>query len=291
MGAGIVGTIDGRRSAGIGLRSPHLADLLTTRPAVPWLEVHAENYLTSGPALRALEAVRAMYPVALHGVGLSLGSADGLDRRHLARLRRLVQVVHPLFVSEHLSWSMAGRVYFNHLLPLPYTEEALAVVCRHIDEAQEVLRRQILLENPSSYLAFTCSTIDEPEFLNAVAGRTGCGLLCDVNNVFVSGRNLGFDALAYVETLDGVAVQEFHLAGHTANEADGRTILIDDHGSRVAPEVWRLFAHAVARWGGRPTLVEWDTDLPALDVLLDEAALAERVLLHAGREVPCAIPS
>ena len=291
MRAGAVGTIDGRRSAGIGLRSPHLADLLTTRPAVPWLEVHPENYLASGPALRALESVRAVYPVALHGVGLSLGTADGLDRRHLARLRRLVEIVHPLFVSEHLSWSTAGHAFFNHLLPLPYTEEALAVVCRHVDETQEVLRRQILLENPSSYLAFTCSTIAEPEFLNAVAARTGCGLLCDVNNIFVSSRNLGFDALAYVEALDGDAVQEFHLAGHTANDADGRTILIDDHGSRVGADVWRLFAHAVARWGAGPTLVEWDTDLPALDVLLDEASLAECVLHHPAREVPCAIAS
>jgi len=291
MRAGAVGAIDGRRGAGIGLRAPHVAEVLTTRPAVPWLEVHAENYLAGGPALRALESIRASYPVALHGVGLSLGSADGLDRGHLRRLRRLIARVLPRLVSEHLSWSTAGGAYFNHLLPLPYTEEALAVVCAHVDQAQDELGRRILLENPSSYLRFRCSTIAEPEFLNAVAARTGCGLLCDVNNVYVTSRNLGLDPDGYLEALAGAAVEEFHLAGHSANDADGRTILIDDHGSRVAPEVWRLFARAVARWGPRPTLVEWDTELPELDVLLDEAALAGRVLDGAGLEMLDAVPS
>src|SRR5262249_50699949 len=158
-----------------------------------------------------------------------LGSADAPDRRHLMRLRQLIDFVQPLCVSEHLSWSIAGRAYFNHLLPLPYTEEALAAVCANVDQAQEALGRQILLENPSSYLRFACSTIPEPDFLNAGVARTGCGLLCDVNNVFVTSRNLGLDPLAYVEALDGDAVREFHLAGHSANDADGRTILIDDH--------------------------------------------------------------
>lgn len=284
-------TIGGPGKVGIGLRSPHVVEILTTRPAVPWLEVHAENYLGSGPALRALEAVRATYAVGLHAVGLSLGSADGLDGHHLARLRRLIGLVQPVFVSEHLSWSIAGGTYFNHLLPLPYTEEAVALVCAHVDQAQEALGRQILLENPSSYLGFTCSTIAEPEFLNAVAARTGCGLLCDVNNVFVTCRNLGLDPVAYVEALDGAAVQEFHLAGHSANDADGRTILIDDHSCRVAPDVWQLFGHAVARYGPRPTLVEWDTFLPPLDVLLEQAALAQRVLEHTRPEVGRAVAS
>ena len=285
MRAGDVSAIDRRRGAGIGLRAPHVAEVLTTRPAVPWLEVHAENYLASGPALRALDSVRACFPVALHGVGLSLGSADGLDRGHLARLRRLADRVLPHFVSEHLSWSAVGHAYFNHLLPLPYTEEALALVCAHVDQAQEALGRRILLENPSSYLRFRCSTMPEPEFLNAVAARTGCALLCDVNNAFVTCRNLGLDPVAYLEALDGAAVEEIHLAGHSANDADGRTILIDDHGSRVAPEVWGLFAHAVARWGPRPALVEWDTDVPELGVLLEEAARADQVLDGACREV------
>jgi len=280
-----VSAFGGRRGAGIGLRAPHVAELLTTRPAVPWLEVHAENYLASGPALRELESVRAVYPVALHGVGLSPGSSDGLDRGHLARLRRLIERVQPLFVSEHLSWSAVGHTYFNHLLPLPYTEETLALVCAHVDQAQQALGRRILLENPSSYLRFRCSTIAEPEFLNAMAARTGCGLLCDVNNVFVTSWNLGLDPVAYLEALDSAAIGEFHLAGHRANDADGRTILIDDHGSRVAPEVWRLFARAVARFGPRPTLIEWDTDLPGLDVLLEEAALADQAVDRAGTEV------
>ena len=277
--------IGGRRGAGIGLRAPHVAEVLASRPAVPWLEVHAENYLASGPALRSLESIRATYPVAVHGVGLSLGCSDGLARGHLARLRRLIDRVQPLFVSEHLSWSAVGNAYFNHLLPLPYTEESLALVCAHVDQAQEALGRRILLENPSSYLRFRCSTLAEAEFLNAVAACTGCGLLCDVNNVFVTSRNLGLDPAAYLEALDGTAIEEFHLAGHSANDADGRTVLIDDHGSRVAPEVWQLFARAVARCGPRPTLIEWDTDLPGLDVLLEEAALADQVVDRAATEV------
>ena len=277
--------IGGRRGAGIGLRAPHVAEVLASRPAVPWLEVHAENYLASGPQLRSLESIRATYPVAVHGVGLSLGSSDGLDRGHLARLRRLIERVQPLFVSEHLSWSAVGHAYFNHLLPLPYTEESLALVCAHVDQAQEALGRRILLENPSSYLRFRRSTIAEPAFLNAVAARTGCGLLCDVNNAFVTSRNLGLDPAAYVEALDGAAIEEFHLAGHSANDADGRTVLIDDHGSRVGPDVWRLFARAVARCGPRPTLIEWDTDLPGLEVLLEEAALADQAVDRAATEV------
>lgn len=282
--AWVADTIDGGGSrawgAGIGLRAPHVAEVIATRPAVGWLEAHAENYIASGPSLRALEEIRAEYPVALHAVGLSLGSADGLDRRHLRRLRRLVDRLQPRFVSEHLSWSLAGGTYFNHLLPLPYTDEALAVVCAHVDQAQDALGRRMILENPSSYLRFRHSTIAEPEFLNEVVATTGCGLLCDVNNVYVTGANLGFDPFAYVDALDADAIEEIHLGGHSLNDADGQTILIDDHGSRVTPDVWRLFAHVIARIGTRPTLVEWDTDLPALTVLLDEAARAEAVMAH-----------
>lgn len=265
------------RDAGIGLRGPHVDEVQATRPCVGWLEVHAENYMAGGPAVRALERVRADYPLALHGVGLSLGGADDLDARHLDRLCRLVDRLQPVLVSEHLSWSVVGGAYLNHLLPLPYTEESLAVVGAHVARAQEALGRRILVENPASYLRFRHSTIAEPDFLNALARTTGCGLLCDVNNVQVSAHNLGFDPVAYLEILNPAAVGEIHLAGHSVNDADGRTVLIDDHGSRVAPAVWRLYAHTVTRVGDRPTLIEWDTNLPTLDVLLDEARHAERV--------------
>jgi len=183
-----------------------------------------------------------------------------------------------VLVSEHLSWSTTGGTYLNHLLPLPYTEEALDVVCTHAGRVQDRLGRRLLVENPSSYLRFEHSPIGEPEFLNELARRTGCRLLCDVNNVYVSGRNLGDDPAAYLDRLEPAAVEEIHLAGHAVNDADGRPIFIDDHGSRVAAEVWRLYAHALTRFGPVPTLVEWDTDLPPLMVLLEEAATAGAML-------------
>jgi len=264
--------------AGIGLRAPHVAEVLATRPPVAWLEVHPENYMGGGPAVRALEEIRADYPLSLHGVGLSLGSADGVDRRHLDRLRRLVERVEPTLVSEHVSWSVAGGHYLNHLLPLPLTDESLALLGRHVDEAQERLGRQILVENPSSYLRFDESPIPEPEFLAEVARRTGCGLLCDVNNVYVTTHNFELDPIAYLDALPPAAVGEIHLAGHARNDADGRAILIDDHGSAVAAPVWELYAHALRRFGRVPTLVEWDTDIPTLAVLLAEARTADRLL-------------
>ena len=277
------------QGAGIGLRAPHVAEVITTRPHVAWLEVHAENYMGGGAARHALTRIRADYPIALHGVGLSLGSADDPDAAHLRRLRRLVDEVQPVLVSEHLSWSVAGGSYLNHLLPLPYTEESLDIVCAHVTRAQEALGRHLLMENPSAYLRFEHSTIPEPDFLGEIARRTGCGLLCDVNNIHVSAHNLGFDPVAYIDALPARAIGEIHLAGHSANDADGRTVLIDDHGSRVAPEVWRLYAHAIARFGVHPTLVEWDTDIPSLDVVLDEARHAERVASHARREASSAL--
>ena len=209
--------------AGIGLRSPHVAEVLATRPALPWLEVHPENYLGGGPAVRALLAIRQEYPLSFHAVGLSVGSADGVDRRHLGRLKSLVDRFEPALVSEHLAWSQAGGAYLNHLLPLPYTEESLAAVCRNVDEVQTTLGRRVLIENPSGYLRFAASTIPEAEFLAELAGRTGCGLLCDVNNIHVTAQNLGLDPLAYLDALPRGAVGEIHLAGHSVNDADGRT--------------------------------------------------------------------
>ena len=264
--------------AGIGLRAPHVGELLATRPAVPWLEVHPENYMSGGPALVLLEAVRREYPVSLHGVGLSLGTAGDLDARHLGRLRSLVDRLEPCLVSEHLSWSTAGGTYLNHLLPLPYTDETLGVVADHVDEVQNALGRRILIENPSSYLRFRHSSIAEPYFLAELARRTGCGLLCDVNNIYVSAWNVGLDAGSYLDALPVQAIGEIHLAGHAANDADGRTILIDDHGSPVTAPVWKLYQRALERFGSVPTLIEWDTDIPELSVLLGEASVADRLL-------------
>ncbi len=266
-------------AAGIGLRFAHHREVLERQPGVAWLEVHTENYMGGGQPLAYLTEIRRNYPVSLHGVGLSIGSAGGLDAAHLDRTRRLVERIEPCLVSEHLAWSASGGNYFADLLPLPMTEEALAVVCRNVDEMQESLGRSVLIENPSSYLRYRHSTIPEWEFLAALADRTGCGILCDVNNIFVSACNHGFDALAYLDALPAARVAEIHLAGHTVKTLEsGRTLRIDDHGSRVPAEVWALFDAALARFGPVAALVEWDTNLPALDILLQEAAAAERRL-------------
>jgi uncharacterized protein (UPF0276 family) len=262
---------------GVGLRAPHVAEVLGTHPVVGWFEVHAENYMRSGPAAAALLEVRRDYPLSLHGVGLSLGTAEGLDPTHLQALKDLVERCEPLLVSEHLAWSTSGGIYLNDLLPLPLTEETLAVVCRNVVLMQETLARRVLIENPSSYLRFRHSTIPEAEFLAELAERTGCGLLCDVNNIFVSAANFGEDAAAYLAALPSEVVGEIHLAGHFVTERSGRRLLIDDHGAAVSEEVWALYRLALERFGMVPTLIEWDKNLPPWGVLLAEARRAERV--------------
>jgi uncharacterized protein len=262
-------------SAGVGLRLPHVASIAAARPPLGFLEVHAENYMAETAALDRLLELRCTYPVSIHGVALSLGSTEELDRIHLGRFKALIARVEPMLVSEHLAWSAIGGVYLNDLLPLPYTEESLDLFCRHVDEAQQVLGCRLLIENPSSYLRFRHSTIPEAEFLAEIARRTGCGILCDVNNIYVSAQNFGFDPIAYLEALPADAIGEIHLAGHHA--AEDVAILIDDHGSRVVQPVWDLYVEALGRFGPMPTLIEWDTDLPALDVLLDEARHAQEL--------------
>lgn len=243
-----------------------------------------------GSAPAYLDAVRRDYPVSLHGTGLSLGSAERLDLAHLERVQKLVERIEPGLVSEHLSWSVVAGDYLADLLPLPMTEEALAIVCRHVEQVQVRLKRKLLVENPSSYLQFRHSTIPEWQFLAQVAKRTGCGILCDVNNIYVSACNHGWDASAYLAALPPAAIGEIHLAGHAVRKLEGRrTLRIDDHGSRVAPEVWTLYAEALARFGPVPTLIEWDTDVPPLEVLMDEAAHAEAVLEEAQREPAFAV--
>lgn len=264
--------------AGIGLRSGHVHEILETRPALGWVEVHSENYFGRGIPRDYLEHIRESYPISLHGVGLSVGSTDALSREHLAGLLELVADIEPVFVSEHLSWSSVGGRYLNDLLPLPYTEEALAHVTERVTEIQEHLGRQILIENISSYLQFDHSAIPEWEFLAELAKRSGCGVLLDVNNIYVSATNHGFDAWHYLQALPVRTVREMHLAGFTRKTFDGGEILIDTHNRRVVPEVWRLYEAAVARFGAVPTLIEWDSDLPPLAVLLDEARLAQEIL-------------
>ena len=256
--------------------------MIETRPSVGWLEVHSENYFGGGRPLGFLEAARAHYPLSLHGVGLSLGTDGPLDRDHLTRIKALIARVQPALVSEHVSWSIAGGVYLNDLLPLPYTEEALGVICGHVVETQDLLGRQILVENPSSYLQFAHSTISEWEFIAEISRRTGCGLLLDVNNVYVSACNHGFDAQSYVDAMPRDAVQEIHLAGHAVREIGDATLRIDDHGSAVCDAVWQLYAAALARLGPVPTLIEWDSNLPELPVLVAEATTADRFLAQAA---------
>jgi uncharacterized protein (UPF0276 family) len=261
--------------AGLGLRAPHVRHVLAERPRVPWFEVHSENYFAEGgPALAALDRVRADYPLALHGVGMSLGSTDPLSHEHLAKLDILIQRVEPALVSEHLCWSgVAGR-HFNDLLPLPFTDEALAHVCVRVAEVQDFLGREIAVENISSYVAFAESAMPEWEFVAAVLRKTGCRLLLDVNNVYVNAVNHGFDADAYLAAMPGEAIAEIHLAGFDATGP----CLIDTHSARVAPEVWALYRRTIARIGPRPTLIEWDLDLPEFAVLEAEAATAQVIL-------------
>jgi len=265
--------------AGIGLRAPHYRAMLERRPPIGWLEVHSENYFGAGGLpWYCLERLRESYPVSLHGVGLSLGSTDPLAPWHLARLRRLIERIGPALVSEHLSWGSIDGRHLHDLLPLPYTGTTLRHLCDRIDQVQTYLGRRILIENVSSYLEYRESTLPEWEFVVAVAQRSGCGLLLDVNNVYVNARNHGFDPYGYVQAIPGELVEEVHLAGFTLNRfADGE-LLVDTHNQRVAGPVWALYRALIDRIGRRPTLIEWDSDLPELEVLLDEAGKADELL-------------
>ncbi len=266
--------------AGVGLKPQHYREILETRPGIGWFEIHAENYMgEGGPPHRYMEAVRELYPISLHGVGLSIGGAGPLDQEHLARLKHLAERYQPALFSEHLAWSSHDNVYLNDLLPLPYTEETLARVSDHIDEVQEVLGRTMLLENPSTYVGFANATMSEIEFLEAIVRRTGCGLLLDVNNVFVQAVNHGFEPEAYIDAFPIEHVGEIHLGGHAEDEDDdGSAVLIDDHGHEIADKVWTLYARAIARSGPKPTLIEWDNDVPEWPVLFAEALRADAII-------------
>ena len=267
-------------AAGIGYKAQHFAGLMEAAGPVAWLEIHAENYMgAGGRPLAQLRALADRFPISVHGVGLSIGGEGPLDADHLARLRHLCDWLQPASFSEHLAWSTHDTGFLNDLLPLPYTAATLARVCDHIDRVQDALGRRMLLENPSTYLAFAESEMDEVTFLSEIARRTGCGLLLDVNNVFVSATNQGWDARAYIDAFPLDAVGEIHMGGHDEDTDDhGRPLLIDSHGRAVVDPVWALYAHTIARGGPRPTLIEWDTDVPPLSELKAEAARAAAIL-------------
>jgi uncharacterized protein (UPF0276 family) len=266
-------------AAGIGLRGPHKTEVLNDSPPAAWLEVHSENFFASDSiACRALERIRANYPLSLHGVGLSIGSAGPIARDHLTKLGQLVERFEPGLVSEHLCWGAIGGYHLNDLLPLPYTEEALDHMVDRISQTQEFLGRQILIENVSSYMEFEDSTIPEWEFLAAVATRSGCGILLDINNIFVSACNHGFDAADYLDAIPADKVGEIHLAGHSTQIFDDEAVLVDTHSAPVCDDVWELFESTIERIGSRPTLIEWDADLPPLPTLLAEAHKAQDIL-------------
>ncbi len=268
---------------GVGFKPEHFAAIREDAAGIGFFEVHAENYMGAGGLPHAqLAAIRADHALSVHGVGLSIGGARGLDADHLARVKRLCDRYQPESFSEHLAWSSHGAEYLNDLLPLPYTDETLRLVCDHVDQVQATLNRRMLLENPATYLRFAQSTIPETEFLAAVARHTGCGLLLDVNNVFVSCTNHGTDSRAWLAGLPLHLVGEIHLGGHDAEELPSGPLLIDSHGAAVADPVWTLFAEVIAKAGPLPSLVEWDNDLPEWSVLAAEAARAGEVLATGG---------
>jgi uncharacterized protein len=267
------------RGCGIGLRAQHHGELLARRPPLGWVEAHSENFFARGGLQRdVLNEVRTLYPLSLHGVGLSIGSTDPLDTRHLGALARLVRDFDPMLVSEHLSWGSVDGRFMNDLLPLPYTEEALRHTAARVRSVQDVLGRQILIENVSSYLQFTASEMPEWEFLVALAAESGCAILLDLNNLYVNAMNHAFDPYEYLDFMPPHAVREIHLAGHAVHRIGTRDVLMDTHGTPVCEMVWELYGRALERFGPLPTLIEWDTDLPALDVLVAEAHKVEQLL-------------
>jgi uncharacterized protein (UPF0276 family) len=272
---------------GIGLRLPHLAEVVATRPSVGWFEIHPENFLANSHATELLLDLARQYAISIHTVGVSIGSAHGLDMDYLERFAKFVERLNPFLVSGHLAWSTAHGQYLNDLLPLPYTEETLRLVADQLARVEDRIGRPYLLENPSTYVGFTHSTMTEIEFLNELVSRTGCRLLCDVSNVFVSGHNMGYDPYEYIDRLVSSAVGELHLGGFTPEEDEatpGKTMLIDTHASQIHDSVWPLYAHALGRVGDTPTLIEWDNDIPTLAQLIGEAERADRARPH-GLEV------
>jgi len=270
--------------AGVGLRLPHIAEVVATRPPIGWFEVHPENFLANPHATELLSELSQHYPISVHTVGVSIGSLSGIDRSHLKRVRALIDMVDPILVSGHLAWSTHAGDYLNDLLPLPYDEEALQLLAAHIHEVQEGLGRPYLVENPSSYVGFGMSTMNEVDFLGELVRLTGCQLLCDLSNVHLSAHNMGYDAYQYIDGLPADAIGELHLGGFTYEDDEanpGAELLVDTHATVVAEPAWDLYAYAIRRFGPKPTLIEWDNNIPPLAILLGEAARADEVAAQA----------
>ncbi len=268
---------------GIGLRLAHLAEVVADRPDIPWFEIHPENFLSNPHAAELLDEVARHYPISVHTVGVSVGSATGIDRAHLNRVRALIARIDPFLVSGHLAWSTHRGIYLNDLLPLPYDDESLNIVAAHINDVQNALGRQFLIENPSSYVGFAQSTMSETAFLNELVARTGCALLCDVSNIYLSAHNMGFDPNRYIADLPIDAIAELHLGGFTREDDDtGGTVLIDTHDTAVSEPAWALYSRVVRRCGRIPTLIERDSELPALSALIVEATRADSIIAVAA---------
>lgn len=263
---------------GIGLRHPHYQDILDEKPAIGWLEIHPENYFGGGVNRHFLTKARENYEMSFHAVGLSLGSADGIDKNHLQKIKDLIDIFEPFQFSDHASWSASGNAHLNDLLPLPYTEESLQNLCLNINEVQDFLGQTILVENPSSYIAFADDEMRENQFLSEAAKRTGCLLLLDVNNIYVQSQNHNFDPYSYIDAIDPAKVGEIHLAGFTLQPVGDKEILIDTHSRPVHDPVWDLYSHAIKHLGITPTLIEWDDDIPPLSTLVDEAEKARNIM-------------
>jgi len=271
---------------GVCLKPQHYQDILTGLPDVGWFEIHAENYLGDGGApLHNLEKICEHYPLSIHGVGLSIGSADGIDKNHLKRVAALVNRFQPASFSEHLAWSTHDNVFYSDLLPVPYNRHVEDIVCEHIDLVQSTMNRQMLLENPSNYLTLESSTMEETEFLRNVIRRTGCGLLLDVNNVYVSAQNCGYSARDYISAVGIERVGEIHLAGHSEdNSVPEEVLLIDAHDREVAQQVWSLFEYTLKLGGPRPSLIEWDNSVPEFEVLMGEMQKADSAANATGKK-------
>jgi uncharacterized protein (UPF0276 family) len=262
-------------SAGIGLRRVHYSEFLKGKQPVAWLEVHAENFLNfDTPAYKILERIRQDYPISLHAVNLSLGSSDGIDERHVKRVKDLINRINPFLVSDHLSWGRIDGYYLNDLLPVPYTQETLNLFAANISQVQDIFGRSLLIENPSSYLQYEASDMEESDFLVTLTHRTGSGILLDINNLYVSSCNHGWNAQSYLKAISAAKVKEIHLAGHDFQGP----IRIDDHASPVCQDVWDLYQKVIMLFGAVPTLIEWDTNIPELPKLLEEAAKAQIIL-------------
>jgi len=266
------------QASGIGLRAKHYQDILDEKPSIGWIEVHPENYFGGGIHRHYLGKARELYPLSLHAVGLSLGSDRPVDENHLRQFKEVIDIFEPFQVSDHVSWSASGNAHLGDLLPLPYTKETLDRLCANIARTQDYFGRAILVENPSTYLSFTADEMPEYEFMNEIARQTGCGILLDINNIYVQSVNHGFDAYEYIGNIRPAPVKEMHLAGHTERTFDDGVILVDTHNRPVRKEVWDLYAYAVQKFGAVPTLIEWDGDIPALGELVAQADKAQAII-------------